>query len=156
MAKASKNNRHEMNYSPVKGKRYTKTALRSVKPFESDLDYIQMELEWLKLRCERFYYRNDEGQLNQRNRWHQDEEDNPDFSRFHSLPLNQPVKTSVFAGFYKHLLLMPSAIEKLNVQNRIKCNNKKQNVVANTVCQRKEKSFYFGNLEFSSNDLIQY
>lgn len=66
----------ESSYSPVKSKRYTKTALRSVKPFESDLDYIQMELEWLKLRCERFYYRNDEGQLTQRNRWHQDEEDN--------------------------------------------------------------------------------
>ena len=74
--KKSTANTQESNFSPVTSKRYTKTALRSVKPFTSDLDYIQMELEWLKLRCERFYYRNDEGQLNQRNRWHQDEEDN--------------------------------------------------------------------------------
>lgn len=64
------------HYSPIQSQQYTKTALRGIKPFSSDLDYIQMELEWLKLRCERFYYRNDEGQLTQRNRWHQDEEDN--------------------------------------------------------------------------------
>jgi len=85
----------EMNYSPVQSESFTKTSLRSVKAFDSDLDYIQMELDWLKLRCERFYYRNDEGQLNQRNRWHQDEDDHisPEMiQRRHDLKLKSELK----------------------------------------------------------------
>lgn len=76
MATKLKTSPNELNYSPCESEAYSKTALRSIKPFNNDLEYIQLELEWLKLRSDRFYYRNDENQLNGRRSWHQEDDDN--------------------------------------------------------------------------------
>ncbi len=45
-----------LRFSPCKSEALNKTKLRTLKAFEDDLDYMQAELDWLKARCERFYY----------------------------------------------------------------------------------------------------
>ena len=44
--------------SPCESPELTKNKLRTLKAFEDDLDYMQAELDWLRARCESFYYRN--------------------------------------------------------------------------------------------------
>ena len=60
--------------SPCDTAMLDKRTWHKSKPFESDLEYIEMELEWLKARCEWFDYKGRNASSSTRRRWMDDED----------------------------------------------------------------------------------
>ena len=61
--------------SPCDTRGLDKRSWGRARPFESDLDYMQMELDWLKARCQSFYYKSDQANHHGRSRFYRNNDD---------------------------------------------------------------------------------